>query len=152
MRPSSNPSANSSSARPRESGDPGQHLLGRKNWIPAGAGMSGKLTPLALALLLTALSGCSEYLDRRDTISLGAGDAVATDEMTQMVDPWPRVAAQRNIGFNGQRMESAVERYKTNRTYQPSNSGTSTSYAAAPAPANTSPVGPTVTAPAAATK
>ena len=82
------------------------------------------------------MTGCSEYLDRRDTIALGAGDAVATDEMTQMVDPWPRVAAERNIGFNGERMESAVQRYKTNRTYPPSNSGTSTSYAPTPAAAN----------------
>ncbi len=110
------------------------------------------LRTLALALLLCAMTGCSEYLDRRDTIALGAGDAVATDEMTQMVDPWPRVAAQRNIGFNGERMESAVQRYKTNRTYQPSNSGTSTSYAPTPAPANQAPVGPTVTQPAAPTK
>jgi len=110
------------------------------------------LRPLSLALLLAVLSGCSEYLDRRDTIALGAGDALATDAMTEMVDPWPRAAAQRNIGFNGERMENAVQRYKTNRTYPPSNSGTSTSYAAAPAPTNAGPVGPTVTAPAAPTK
>jgi hypothetical protein len=110
------------------------------------------LRTLALALLLTALSGCSEYLDRRDTIALGAGDSVASDAMTEMVDPWPRAAAQRNIGFNGERMENAVQRYKTNRTYPPSNSGTSTSYAPTPQPANAAPVGPTVTAPAAPTK
>jgi hypothetical protein len=110
------------------------------------------LRTLALALLLSAVTGCSEYLDRRDTIALGAGDAIASDAVTEMVDPWPRVAAQRNIGFNGDRMESAVQRYKTNRSYPPSNSGTSTSYAAAPAPASQAPVGPTVTQPAAPTK
>ncbi len=106
----------------------------------------------ALALLLCAVTGCSDYLDRRDTIALGAGDAVASDAMTEMVDPWPRVAADRNIGFNGERMENAVRRYKTNRTYPPSNSGTSTSYAPAPPAANAAPIGPTVTAPAAPTK
>jgi hypothetical protein len=116
------------------------------------SGIGGLLPPLALIVALTALSGCSEYLDRRDTISLSAGDAIATDEITQMVDPWPRVAAQHNIGFNGQRMDSAVQRYQTNRTYPPSNSGTSTSYAAAPAANNPAPVGPTVTQPAAPTK
>jgi hypothetical protein len=110
------------------------------------------LRTLALALLLTAMTGCSDYLDRRDTIALGAGDAVASDAMTEMVDPWPRVAADRNIGFNGERMENAVARYKTNRTYPPSNSGTSTSYAPAPPPATAAPLGPTVTAPAAPTK
>jgi hypothetical protein len=107
---------------------------------------------LALVVLLAALAGCSEYLDRHDTIATGAGDAIATDEITQMVDPWPRAAAQRNIGFDGDRMENAVRRYKTNRTYPPSNSGTSTSYAAAPPPANATPVGPTVTQPAAPVK
>lgn len=86
----------------------------------------------ASCLLLGALSGCSEYLCRRETISPVAGDAIATDEITQMVDPWPRVAAQHNIGFNGQRMENAVQRYKTNSTYPPHNQGASTSYAPAP--------------------
>lgn len=113
---------------------------------------SNLLRGLALVFVLTAVSGCSEYLDRRDTITLGAGDAVAADAMTEMVDPWPRVAAQRNIGFNGQRMENAVQRYKTNRTYPPSNTGTSNSYAAPPTPPNGTPVGPTVTQPAAPTK
>ena len=97
----------------------------------------------ASCLVLAVLGGCSEYLSRRETISPVAGDAIATDEMTQMVDPWPRVAAQRNIGFNGQRMESAVERYQTNRTYPPSNSGASTSYAPTPAPDSSKPIGPT---------
>jgi len=154
MRPFNN-MALSSPVRPREIGDPGRHsAIYPKSWIPTYVGMSGKSVArtLALALLLTAVSGCSEYLDRRETIALGAGDAVATDAMTEMVDPWPRVAAQRNIGFNGERMENAVQRYKTNRTYQPSNSGTSTSYAPTPAPTNAAPVGPTVTAPAAPTK
>ena len=33
------------------------------------------------------------YFDRRDTITLGAGDAMATNRVTQMIDPWPRPAA-----------------------------------------------------------
>ena len=107
---------------------------------------------LALALLLTALTGCSEYLDRRDSVALSAGDAVAVGAITEMVDPWPRVAAQRNIAFNGERMENAVQRYKTNRTYPPSNSGTSTSYAPTTSSSSGTPVGPTVTQPAAPTK
>jgi hypothetical protein len=107
---------------------------------------------LALASVLAALSGCAEYLDRRDTIALNAGDAVATDKVTQMVDPWPRASANKNIRFNGERMESAVERYRTNKTYPPSGTGTSTSYQQSAAPNNNSPVGPTVTQPAAPVK
>jgi hypothetical protein len=112
--------------------------------------MRGKL---ALALLLAALGGCSEYLDRRDSIALGAGDAVAANKVTQMVDPWPAASADKRIGFNGERMVSAVERYRTNRTYAPSNNGTSASYAPPPAqPNNAAPLGPTVTQPAAPVK
>ena len=77
------------------------------------------LRTLALAALLAALAGCSEYLDRRDTISLSGGNAVATDKVTQMVDPWPRASADRNIAFNGEKMETAVERYRTNRVIPP---------------------------------
>jgi hypothetical protein len=114
---------------------------------------SNSMRALALGLVLATLSGCSEYLDRRDTISLQGGDAVATDKVTQMVDPWPRVSADKNIGFDGARMESATERYRTNRTYPPNGGGTSATYQPqAPAPNNTAPLGPTVTQPAAPVK
>ena len=113
---------------------------------------SNTMRALALGLLLATLSGCSEYLDRRDTISLNGGDAVATDRVTQMVDPWSPASANKSIGFNGERMETAVERYRTNRTYEPAGNGTSTTYQPSAAPNNTSPVGPTVTQPAAPVK
>ncbi len=105
---------------------------------------------LALATVLAALSGCSEYLDRRDTIALSGGNAVATDKVVQMVDPWPRASADKNIAFNGPKMQSAVERYRTNRVIPPSGSGTSASYQAAQNPnaaapsSNNTPLGPTV--------
>ena len=104
----------------------------------------------ALALALAALSGCGEYFDRRDTISLSAGNAIATDKVTQMVDPWPPASADKNIGFDGERMQHAVERYRTNRTYKPNGTGTGDTYGQAKAPDNTAPVGPTVTQQAAA--
>ena len=113
---------------------------------------SNAMRALGLVLALSVLSGCAEYFERRDTLSAAAGDAVAANEITQMVDPWPRVSAQRNIGFNGERMENAVQRYRANRTYEPSNDGTSASYTPSQAPSNTTPVGPTVTAPAAPVK
>ena len=107
----------------------------------------------ALGAVLATLSGCSEYLDRRDTISIHGGDAVATDKVTHMVDPWPPASAQKNIGFNGERMETAMERYRTNRVYQTIGTGTSATYQQQPPqPNNTTPLGPTVTQPAAAVK
>ena len=108
---------------------------------------------LALAALLTALAGCSEYLDRRDTISLDGGNSVATNEVSQMVDPWPRDSANRNIAFNGDKMETAVERYRTNRVIPPQGIGTSASYQQGSTNQNNqSPVGPTVTQSAASVK
>jgi hypothetical protein len=103
---------------------------------------------LALAAVLAALSGCAEYLDRRDTIALSAGDAVATDKVTQMVDPWPRASADKNIAFNGAKMESAVERYRTNQVYPPRGIGTSTAYQQSGG-SSSAPVAPAVAQPVA---
>jgi hypothetical protein len=80
---------------------------------------------LSLAVALAMLGGCSEYTDRRDTISLNGGNAVATNIVTQMVDPWPAVSGDKNIAFNGQKMQSAVQRYRNNQIIQPVGTGTS---------------------------
>jgi len=55
------------------------------------------------------------YHDRRDSVSFGAGDAVAANKVTHMVDPWPVRAGDRNITFDGERMADAAERYRTNK-------------------------------------
>jgi hypothetical protein len=109
-----------------------------------------------LATLFAILGGCSEYLDRRDTIALSGGNALASDKVTMMVDPWPRASANRDIGFDGNKMEGAFERYRTNRVTPPNGTGTSATYETAPGAAsaqnNLAPVGPTVTQPAAPVK
>ena len=111
------------------------------------------LRALALATLVAALAGCSEYLDRRDTISLSGGNSVATNEVSQMVDPWPRASADKNIAFSGAKMESAVERYRTGRVIPPQGIGTSNNYQqGSNNQNNTTPVGPTVTQSAAPVK
>ncbi len=102
---------------------------------------------VALALSLTA---CSEYLDRRETVSLNGGNALASNQATQVVDPWPRDSANHNIAFSGVRMQTAVERYRTHRIIEPVGTGTSGTFGqsgssggAAPAN-NTAPLGPQV--------
>jgi ABC-type uncharacterized transport system auxiliary subunit len=108
---------------------------------------------LALVALFAMLAGCSEYLDRRETIALSGDDSVATNKVTQMVDPWPRASADKNIAFNGDKMESAIERYRTNRVIRPQSIGTSASYQQdSNTQNNTAPVGPTVTQSAAPVK
>ena len=114
---------------------------------------SKAMRTLALGTVLVILGGCSEYLDRRDTIAKSGGNAVATNVVTHMVDPWPRESANRNIAFNGARIESAFERYRSNRVIPPRGIGTSGAYHdSAPAASAPGPVGPAVTAPAAAVK
>lgn len=75
---------------------------------------------LIAAAACSLLAGCSgNYYDRRDSIALSSGDAIASDQVVQMVDPWPRASRNRNIAFNGQRMQSAMERYRTNKVTKP---------------------------------
>ena len=82
-------------------------------------------TVLALAAT-TLLGACTDmYLDRRDTVSFAAGDAVAANKVTQMVDPWPLRAGDRNIAFDGERMAAAAERYRTNKVTPLATAGTS---------------------------
>jgi hypothetical protein len=59
------------------------------------------------------------YYDRREGVALGAGDAVATNKVTQMVDPWPAASANNNIAFNGQLMQSAQDRYNRGKVITP---------------------------------
>ena len=114
---------------------------------------SKAMRALALATALAILGGCSEYLDRRETITLSGGNAVATNVVTHMVDPWPRESTNRNIAFNCAKIEGAVERYRTKRVTTPRGIGTSSTYQdAAPAGAPIAPAGPAMTAPAAAVK
>jgi hypothetical protein len=113
---------------------------------------------LAAALLLGALlGGCSDiYHDRRETISLTAGDAIASNRVAQMVDPWPRSSASKDIAFNGDKMQSAIERYRTNRVIPPVNATPSSvayqraaaAAAPPPAPASSAPPPPPPPVPA----
>jgi len=83
-------------------------------------------TVSAAVALCAALAGCSDiYYDRRETLALGADDAKATDEVVQTIDPWPRNVGNRNIAFDGTKMQTAVERYRTNKVYPPVNVTTS---------------------------
>jgi hypothetical protein len=75
---------------------------------------------IAATALIGTLAGCSDlYFDRRDTIVLGGGNAVATDQAMQMNNPWPPESRYTALAANGQRMQSAVERYRTNLVTQP---------------------------------
>jgi hypothetical protein len=75
---------------------------------------------VAAIVLGTSLTGCSDqYLDRRDSIALGAGDAIEGNKVSEIVDPWPPGSGNTNIAFNGEKMQSAVQRYRTGKVIAP---------------------------------
>ncbi len=113
---------------------------------PANNVMGGTNAMRCFVLMLVAasLTGCSEYLDRRDGISMQAGNALQTDKVTQMVDPWPAVSADRNIASNGVAMETAVARYRTGTVIQPVGTSGTAAVTPPPPPADPKPVAPTV--------
>lgn len=67
------------------------------------------------------LAGCyeREYYTQSDTITLGAGDAVATNVIEQTIDPWPPHAKDTDIDLEGPRAGVAVERYQSNASLKP---------------------------------
>ena len=98
-------------------------------------GINGARRGVAAAVMLGALlAGCSDvYFARRESIALGAGDAVAANQVEQMVDPWPPYSNNKNLTFNGERMQRAVECYRIDKVTQPVDLDPSTD-AALPAP------------------
>lgn len=113
---------------------------------------------LLLSLAAGALGGCSNapydphgYLDRRDSIELSAGDANASNIVMQMIDPWPVYAGNKNLAYNGQRVQAAVQRYRNNEVTPPRGISASGVYSpmgnnsSSGGGNNTTPVGPPVT-------
>jgi hypothetical protein len=79
-------------------------------------------TLAAVVALGAGLAGCSDfYYDRRETIALGANDAVEANKVVHMVDPWPKYSSNNNLAFNGERQQAAFQRYRQNRVTTPVN-------------------------------
>jgi hypothetical protein len=77
------------------------------------------------ATILTAptllLAGCygDDYSSRRDTVSLGAGDAQATNAVTHTIDPWPPHSKNTTINVDGARVQVGMDRYQANASLKP---------------------------------
>lgn len=84
---------------------------------------------IAVTVLAAAtLGACSEYLDRRDTVTLYSGEAMAANRVTQTIDPWSAASANRNIAYNGEKAADAAERYRTGKVIKPVSPLTNTAY------------------------
>jgi hypothetical protein len=81
------------------------------------------------ASLCASLGGCSEYyFDRRDSVSLHSGEAMAANRVTETIDPWSPASGNRDIAYNGEKAAVASERYRTGRVIPPANALTSSTY------------------------
>ncbi len=133
-----------------DTGSPQEHAQLQMNrrlfrFLRNGKGPDPRRIAIGLVgLCLTlAVAGCTDYLDRRESISFAAGDAVATNKAIHTIDPWPREAGNTAIQTNGQRTAAAIERYNTGRVYAPI--GVSTSTVAPQPAASAQPAGPALT-------
>ncbi len=82
---------------------------------------------LSLAASLIMLTGCraeNRYLARRDTITLGAGEAVARNNAIQVINPWPKHSQNPYFNTDGKRMMVGIERYQANESLEPEGSDT----------------------------
>jgi len=80
-------------------------------------------TVLVLAALLAAPAGASaqeyvwdtpwsEYGQRTDSVTVGAGNAKEANSAVHAIDPSPRASRNRNIPANGERMSRVIRRYQ----------------------------------------
>lgn len=96
------------------------------------------LSLVGLGFASVSLGGCRDdylgvrdelrddvYLARRDSITLSAGNAVATNRAIQTIDPWPWYVRDKRIHTNGERMYIAVDCYEKNQSKEPQGLATS---------------------------
>jgi hypothetical protein len=71
---------------------------------------------ILLPMVCLTLSACTQYqnryVEREDTVTLSAGDAVASNAAVQIPTPWPRYSNNTTIAMDGERIARAVARYK----------------------------------------
>lgn len=88
--------------------------------------------PVKLAIVVSVaassiyLASCQEhrYLARRDSVTMGVGDAPSTNQATHTINPWPRYAKDTKITSDGKRVLVGVKRYQKNNSIEPSGFGT----------------------------
>jgi hypothetical protein len=79
------------------------------------------------------LAGCSDlYWDRRDTITLHSGEAMAANVVTETIDPWSKASGNNKIAYSGEKAATAAERYRTGRVIRPVGATTSSASYAQP--------------------
>ncbi len=66
-----------------------------------------------LILAITSLvSGCADYLNHRDSITFGLGNAAEANKGIHTQDPFPRVAQNTRIATDGKVVHRAIRSYQ----------------------------------------
>jgi hypothetical protein len=63
-------------------------------------------------LLVVQLTGCADYLNRYDTVTLAAGDTQRANMMLQRKDPFNPESLDTNIPTDGQRTADVMAKYR----------------------------------------
>ncbi|NOT71480.1 MAG: hypothetical protein HOP09_09430 [Hyphomicrobium sp.] len=74
---------------------------------------------IVFSAVAAGTAGCNEYLDRRDTITLGAGDATETNKAVQTITRWPAASSQDRWTSDGERARTAIARYRAGKVIAP---------------------------------
>jgi hypothetical protein len=75
-------------------------------------GEAMKIPVAALALPVLLLAGCSNlYVERKDSVTFGVGDAVARNSVQQVANPTPAGAQNTRIAYSGEMGARAVRQY-----------------------------------------
>ena len=60
-----------------------------------------------------SLAACrDEYLDRRQGVTLTAGDAMAVNARVQTINPWPPTAHKSRMKTDGEYLRQTIETYR----------------------------------------
>ncbi len=65
-----------------------------------------------IVLAALQLAACDNYVDRRDSVTFGAGDAIAANKAMQIIDPWPQSARTIQHGVSGEQAEAIMEKFR----------------------------------------
>ena len=63
--------------------------------------LSQRNKALAALMLLASLSACADYLNRRDSVSFGAGNAPEGNKAIHTINPFPPAASNTTIMVGG---------------------------------------------------
>lgn len=66
---------------------------------------------LSLIAIAGLLSGCADYLNRYDTVTLAAGDTQKHNMLLQTADPFNPAARNNRIATSGARTDAVMKRY-----------------------------------------